>query len=915
MAFHLRNLFFSLTFILLTSLTAGDDSAVMTKLSASLSPAPPSWTGNNFCKWDGIMCDKSNRVISINLQSKSLTGTLPSEINQLSQLQTLAVERNSISGDLPTLANLTNLRQIFLDSNNFASIPPDFFSGLNGLQIVSISDNPDLSPWSIPETLDQSDKLHSFLASNAKITGNLPEIFDRLYNLQNLRLSYNNLTGKLPESFAGSQIQNLLLNNQLLGLSGTLDVISSMNQVNQVWLHVNSFTGVIPDLSNCTVLFDLQIRDNELTGLVPKTVMSLPKLANISLRNNKLQGQLPVFRSGVFAELGIKTNSFCLSTPGPCDPQVTSLLEVAGEIGFPMILAESWKGNDACKNWAFVSCDVSRKNVTIVTFVKRNFSGSISPAFANLSSLRVLSLNGNNLAGSIPEILTSLPDLQLLDVSNNNLSGPIPVFPPRVRFLHSGNPFLGQNVANGSGQNVSNGRPGNGSGSGNMGGHRSSHRKTKRASVRSDIVAGIVSGVVVMVIITVWLVCCGLGNLNTNNQNVGNVPAPDHGLEMVNPGPNPERAGGLQSDQGSSVHTEMSVSGGGNVAIDFRVLRDITNCFSEENVLGKGGSAVVYRGTLDDGTKVAVKRMDSSVMRTQGLSEFRAEIAALSKLRHRHIVALFGYCIDGNEKLLVYEYMSQGTLSQHLFEWKERKTSPLSWKQRASVALDVARGVEYLHNLVAAGETYIHRDLKPSNILLGDNLVAKLADFGLVKNAPNPNHSVETKVAGTFGYLAPEYVGSGKVTAKADVFAFGVMLMELITGRAARDKTVPDDEWPMVPWFRNKLVSKEEIIKATDQTLDTGDDETVESICKVAKLARQCTATEHYDRPDMGHVVTVLGPLVEQWKPAQLDEDGDKAIGEIINSTLHKMRDGVGSSRTVDDLRGDQASSSSPRNA
>ncbi|KAI3683408.1 hypothetical protein L1987_83911 [Smallanthus sonchifolius] len=891
-----------LTFLLLISFTAADDAAVMTKLSTTLSPVSPTWTGTDFCKWDGITCDNSNRVTAINLASKSLTGTLPPEINQLSQLKTLAVQRNSLNGDLPTLPNLTLLQQLILDSNNFTSIPPDFFSGLNNLQTFSISDNRDLSPWFLPETLTQNSNLQSFQASNAKITGSIPDIFDGLLNLQNLRLSYNNLTGTLPRSFGGSQIQNLWLNNQNQGLSGTLDVISSMSQLSQVWLQANSFTGAIPDLTNCTVLFDLQLRDNQFTGLVPESLMSLPRLLNVTLQNNKLQGPLPVFKDGVHVELGIDTNSFCLPTPGPCDRQVTVLLEVAGAIGYPMSLAQSWKGNDACQGWVFVSCDSSEKNVTSVSFGKQRFSGTISPAFANLTSLRSLSLNDNNLVGSIPDVLTTLPDLQLLEVSNNNLSGPVPVFPPRVKFTHTGNALLGQNVSS---------RPtGSGSGSGNTGG--SSSGSAKGASVSTGMVVGIVIGVLVFVVIVLFV--CYKCYMKKKNQKPGKVQDPENGKQIVQAsamGGSSNAHKGLSElqSQSSGDHTEMSVFEGGNVVISIQLLREVTNNFSEENILGRGGFGVVYKGELHDGTKIAVKRMESGVMGTKGLKEFQAEIAVLTKVRHRHLVALLGYCINGNERLLVYEYMPQGTLSQHLFESKEYKTNPLSWKQRVSIALDVGRGVEYLHSL--AQQSFIHRDLKPSNILLGDDMCAKVADFGLVKNAPDGKYSVETRLAGTFGYLAPEYAATGRVTTKVDVYAFGVVLMELITGRKALDETMPDDRSHLVTWFRRVLISKENIIKAIDQTLDTDDEETLDSICKVAELAGHCTAREPYQRPDMGHAVNVLGPLVQQWKPLQSEEEDSYGIDLHMSlpQVLQRWQADEGTSRMFDDSFGQTQSS------
>ncbi|XP_024984553.1 receptor-like kinase TMK4 isoform X2 [Cynara cardunculus var. scolymus] len=644
---HLRLLCLTF-FLLLLSFTAADDAAVMAKLSTSLSPALSSWKSNtDFCKWEGITCDDSKLVTSINIPSKSLTGNLPSDINQLSQLKTLNLQRNSLSGDLPTLANLTLLEQLNLESNNFTSIPPGFFSGLTSLQSFSISDNSDLSPWVLPNDLTQSSNLQSFQASNANIMSSIPDFFDSFRNLQNLRLSYNNLTGNLPRSFIGSEIQNLWLNNQLQGLSGK-------------------------------------------------------------------------------------------------------------------------------------------------------------------------------------------------DVS-------------------SGPPGSGLNGGNGGG-----GTPGG---------------AAKKVSVSTGMVVGIVIGALVFVVIVSFVSykCY----TKKRNQKPKRVDDPENGKELVKAsiiGGSSDALGvfsELQS-QSSGDHSEMPVFEGGNVTISIQVLRQVTNNFSDENVLGRGGFGIVYKGELHDGTKIAVKRMESGVMGTKGLKEFQAEIAVLTKVRHRHLVALLGYCINGNERLLVYEYMPQGTLSQHLFEWREYKSDPLSWKQRVSIALDVGRGVEYLHSL--AQQSFIHRDLKPSNILLGDDMRAKVADFGLVKSAPDGKYSVETRLAGTFGYLAPEYAATGRVTTKVDVYAFGVVLMELITGRKALDETVPDDRSHLVTWFRRVLISKENIVKAIDQTLDTEDEETLESICKVAELAGHCTAREPYQRPDMGHAVNVLGPLVELWKPSTHEEEDGNGI-------------------------------------
>ncbi|KAJ8539744.1 hypothetical protein K7X08_013996 [Anisodus acutangulus] len=901
-----------LSLFTLMSFTFSDDATIMSKLLATLSPTPPGWdVSKPFCSWTKVNCDKtSGTVISINLDSQSLSGTLPSDLNQLANLKTLSVQKNNLSGTLPSFANMTTLTEIYLDNNQFTSIPQDFLLGVTSLVTFSISENGKLSPWQIPSYLTDSDNLGYFYASNASIYGVIPDFFDAFPNLQDLRLSYNNYTGSLPASFGGSEIRNLWLNNQFKGLTGSIDVIGNMAQLSQVWLHANSFTGPIPNLSKCENIFDLQLRDNQFTGVIPDSVMSLPKLVNISLQNNKLQGPKPEFRKEVKAEIG-NTNSFCLDTPGPCDPQVTTLLAVAGGFGYPMFLVDSWKGNDVCNGWLHISCG-TKKNVDVVTFGKQKLSGFISPAFANLTSLRSLLLNDNNLTGPIPEKLTTLPNLQVLDVTNNNLSGPIPVFRPDVKFSYTGNLFLGKNSSDGGGTG---GSPGSRSSSSSDDGGNSSGG-SKGSTPSAGTIVGVVISVVIFVIVVLFVSykCY----IKRRHKRSGRVESPELSNEMVNFKP-PSVVNGtngyagvpseLQS-QSSGDHSEMPIFEGGNVAISIQVLRQVTNNFSEENILGRGGFGVVYKGELHDGTKIAVKRMESGAMGTKGMSEFQAEIAVLTKVRHRHLVALLGYCVNGNERLLVYEYMPQGTLSQHLFEWRELGYQILTWKQRVTIALDVARGVEYLHSL--AQTSFIHRDLKPSNILLGDDMRAKVADFGLVRNAPDGKYSVETRLAGTFGYLAPEYAATGRVTTKVDVYAFGVVLMELITGRKALDETMPDERSHLVTWLRRVLVNKDNLRKAIDPSLDP-DDETYESICKVAELAGHCTAREPFQRPDMGHAVNVLAPHVELWKPMRNeDEDSGIDLHMSLPQILQRWQADEGTSRMFDDMSYSQTQSSIP---
>lgn len=335
----------------------------------------------------------------------------------------------------------------------------------------------------------------------------------------------------------------------------------------------------------------------------------------------------------------------------------------------------------------------------------------------------------------------------------------------------------------------------------------------------------------------------------------------------------------------NSGSNDAQVIEAGNLLISVQVLRNVTDNFSEANVLGRGGFGVVYKGKLDDGTKIAVKRMEVAIPSSKGQREFQAEIGVLTKVRHRHLVELLGYCIDENERLLVYEYMPQGALSKHLFDWaKQSNPKPLDWKKRLVIALDVARGMEYLHGL--AQESFIHRDLKPSNILLDENFRAKVSDFGLVKLAPH-GESIETRLAGTFGYLAPEYAVTGRVTTKSDVFSFGVVLMELITGRKALDENRPEESQHLVTWFLREGENKQWWKEAMDPALQPEEDEeNLQSVCKVGDLARHCTATDPNKRPDMGHAVSILAPLVMQWKPSVTDQDGQHFFGIDLDLSL-----------------------------
>ncbi|XP_041002429.1 receptor protein kinase TMK1 [Juglans microcarpa x Juglans regia] len=852
-----------------------DDASVMLALRKSLnSPESLGWSDDKDpCQWNHVVCSEDKRVTRIQIGHQDLQGTLPPTLQNLAQLERLELQYNNISGPFPSLSGLSSLQVLMLSYNRFSSIPSDFFVGMSSLVSLEIDNNP-FSGWEIPESLRNASMLQNFSANSANITGTIPEFLgaDVFPGLTNLHLSFNNLEGGLPWSFAHSQIESLWLNGQgsEAKLNGNIDVMQNMTSLKDVWLHSNSFSGSLPDFSGLTELQSLSLRDNMFTGPVPISLVNLKSLKVVNLTNNFLQGPMPKFSSEVAVDMAKDSNRFCLPSPGECDSRVNTLLAIVKLMGYPQRFADNWVGNDPCADWIGITC--SNGNITVVNFQKMGLTGLISPEFSSLKSLRRLVLANNNLTGSIPDELTTLPALVELDVSNNRLHGKIPAFKSNVMVNTNGNLDIGKDNGSSPSQGPPSQNPTIPSTSAG-----SEHSGKKSSTLIGVIVVG---GIFMIFLIGLLLFCL----YKRKQKNFSRVQSPnamvihprhsgsDNESVKITVAGSSVSVGAISETQAlpSSEPGDIQMVEAGNMVISIQVLRNVTNNFSEENILGRGGFGTVYKGELHDGTKIAVKRMESGIIAGKGLAEFKSEIAVLTKVRHRHLVALLGYCLDGNERLLVYEYMPQGTLSRHLFNWAEEGLKPLGWTKRLTIALDVARGVEYLHGL--AHQSFIHRDLKPSNILLGDDMRAKVADFGLVRLAPEGKGSIETRVAGTFGYLAPEYAVTGRVTTKVDVFSFGVILMELITGRKALDETQPEESVHLVTWFKRMRINKDLFRKAIDPTIELNE-ETLASISTVAELAGHCCTREPYQRPDMGHAVNVLSSLVELWKPSEQNSE------------------------------------------
>ncbi|XP_010557995.1 PREDICTED: receptor-like kinase TMK3 isoform X2 [Tarenaya hassleriana] len=574
-----------------------------------------------------------------------------------------------------------------------------------------------------------------------------------------------------------------------------------------------------------TRVTQIQVQGLGLKGHLPYNLNKLSELINVGLQRNQFSGKLPSFSGLAKLQFAYLDYNAFDSIPGNFFDGLSSL----------QVLALDHNNFNSTAGWMFPESLQGSSQLSNLSCMSCNLVGPLPGFLGNMSSLTNLRLSDNSLSGEIPPSFgqSQLRTLSLNNQRSGGLTGSIDVLTLisslEVLWLQ-GNQFSGPIPE--------------------------SRRRTHSLAPNPPVIHS--------------------GDRSDSDNLVK--------IAVVN-----DINGSTSTGRGSASKNSSSMAGShviesGNLVISLQVLRNVTENFAPENELGRGGFGIVYKGELEDGTKIAVKRMQAGVISTKALNEFHAEISVLSKVRHRHLVSLLCYSIEGNERMLVYEYMPQGALSKHLFHWKSLKLEPLSWKRRLNIALDVARGMEYLHSL--AHQSFIHRDLKSSNILLGDDFRAKISDFGLVKLAPDTEKSVVTRLAGTFGYLAPEYAVMGKITTKVDVFSFGVVLMELLTGLMALDEDRPEESQYLASWFWHMKSDKQKLRAAIDNTLDVKD-ETFESICVVAELAGHCTAREPNQRPDMSHAVSVLCPLVENWKP--LDDETEEYSGIDYSLPLNQM--------------------------
>ncbi|XP_022151920.1 probable LRR receptor-like serine/threonine-protein kinase At1g67720 isoform X1 [Momordica charantia] len=429
------------------------------------------------------------------------------------------------------------------------------------------------------------------------------------------------------------------------------------------------------------------------------------------------------------------------------------------------------------------------------------------PDMSNLMNLKILHLENNNLTGPLPSYLGSLPNLQELYIQNNTFSGEIPpeLLTRKLIFKYDGNLGL---------------------------------HKSKRYGMHSKLIIGVSLGVLVILFVVLLATLLLLRKLRKRTT-----------LYQKSS----ERGGSLQtSTKRSTAYSIGKGDDGIAYYISLSDLEEATNNFSKK--IGKGSFGSVCYGKMRDGKEVAVKIMAESS--SHGNQQFTTEVALLSRIHHRNLVPLIGYCEEEHQRILVYEYMHNGTLRDHLYGFTNQKR--LDWLTRLHIAEDAAKGLEYLHT--GCSPSIIHRDVKTSNILLDINMRAKVSDFGLSRQAEEDLTHVSSVARGTVGYLDPEYYACQQLTEKSDVYSFGVVLLELISGKKPVSPEDYGSELNIVHWARS-LVHKGDVTSIIDPFLEGN--VKIESVWRIAEVAIQCVQQHGVSRPRMQEVILAIQDAIK----------------------------------------------------
>lgn len=783
------------------------------------------------------------------LSNCSIEGRIPKGIGNLTELINLELSGNYISGEIPAeISKLKKLWQLELYRNNLTGKFPVGFGNLTNLEKFDGSKNFLVGDLSELRTLNKLVSLQLYING---FSGEIPAEFGEFEKLVNLSLYQNQLTGVLPQTLGSKSDFNFIDASENLLTGGIPPEMCKQGKMTVLLLLQNNLTGDIPmSYANCLSLTRFRVSNNSLSGVVPSGIWGLPNVGLIDLAMNQFEGpvtsdignakslsQLLVFNNRLSGELPLEIS------------KATALIALdlsnnrfSGEI--PSTIGELKLLNRLYLQENMFSGPIPETVANCVAFndinmAHNSLTGEIPASIGSLPVLNSVNLSGNLLSGQIPATFSSLK-LSLLDLSNNRLTGPI----PQSLSIEAYNGSFAGNSGLCS-QNVK------------------FFRRCSSDSGRSQGLWLIILGVAVVAILLLLSVSCVL------YLKKGSEKGEDRSLK--------EDSWDLKSFHVLSFTED-----------------EILDSIKQENLIGKGGSGNVYKVVLANGVELAVKHIWNSdsggrqktrsttpmLTKHAGKSkEFDAEVETLSSIRHVNVVKLYCSITSEDSSLLVYEYMPNGSLWDRLHTCGKMA---LDWETRYEIAVGAAKGLEYLHH--SCERPVIHRDVKSSNILLDELLKPRIADFGLAKIV-NRNKSKDSShvIAGTHGYIAPEYGYTYKVNEKSDVYSFGVVLMELVTGKRPIEPEYGDNK-DIVNWVSTKLNSKESVLSIVDSTIS---EVQREEAIKVLRIAILCTSRLPSTRPTMRRVVQML----EEAEPCKFI---GIIIGKVGGSKKEEVKDSDG---------------------
>ncbi|KAF5481951.1 hypothetical protein F2P56_002560 [Juglans regia] len=742
----------------------------------------------------------------------NLVGEIPDKIGEMASLEHLDLSINSLTGKIPSsLLMPKNLRILYLYDNNLSGEIPQVVEALN-LENIDLSEN-NLT-GTIPDDFGKLIKLSGLSLFCNQLFGKIPDSIGRLPGLIVLKVFSNNFSGTLPPDLGrNSMLQEFQVATNML--TGQLpEHLCDNGRLLGVVAFKNNLDGELPkSLGNCSSLIIVRVSSNRLSGCIPSGMWTSQNMKMLMLSDNSFMGELPEILSRNLLWLEICNNMFSGKIPeGASSWRNLVVLEASNNL----------------LNGTIPQGLTILPHLTTLLLDRNQLSGSLPSDIISWKALNTLNISRNAISGQIPGKLGFLPSLSELDLSENRLSSQIP---PQLGFLKLTSLNLSSNHLSGSipiefendayansflnNPGLCANRPSLNINECNSKPNKTSHQLM--VWIISMVIAVILGLLISFFIIKVY---------------------------------RKRKLHGLDSTWNITPFQNLN----------FTKL-DILSGLTEKNVIGCGGSGKVYRVPFNNSIDlVAVKKIWNNRKLEEKLEkEFLAEVKILSSIRHSNIVKLLCCISNDNSKLLVYDYLENRSLDQWLHEKSRASTISssvhhvdLDWPKRLHIAVGVAQGLAYMHH--DCSPPIIHRDVKSSNILLDLEFNAQIADFGLAQMLIKEGESATmSSVAGSFGYIAPEYARTKRVNEKIDVYSFGVILLELTTGRKANDG---DEHTSLAEWAWRYFQEDKFIADALDE--EVKEHCYMDSMCCVFRLGLSCTHIQPFTRPFMKEVLKVL---------------------------------------------------------